>query len=108
MRDAIEDLDFQVMRMRFCHFDLKYDRSNTLPSEYYLQMAATCTRISINLRRCTCQTEGKRARLTEHVLGRHGQRAQKAEWRNKMLTIMAARLIDQMDLHKPRRNHTSA
>eukprot|EP00959_Pyramimonas_sp_CCMP1952_P330219 6914166-Pyramimonas_sp.AAC.1 len=27
MRYAIEDLDLQVMRMRCCHFGLKYDRS---------------------------------------------------------------------------------
>eukprot|EP00959_Pyramimonas_sp_CCMP1952_P312081 6531855-Pyramimonas_sp.AAC.1 len=38
----------------------------------------------------------------------HGQRAQKAEWSNKALAIMAGRLIDQMVLHETQRNHTSA
>eukprot|EP00959_Pyramimonas_sp_CCMP1952_P343752 7200350-Pyramimonas_sp.AAC.1 len=49
IRDAIQDLDVQVMRMRFCHFDLKYDRTNTLPTISYLQVATTCARIPANL-----------------------------------------------------------
>eukprot|EP00959_Pyramimonas_sp_CCMP1952_P371415 7777546-Pyramimonas_sp.AAC.1 len=36
-RDAIEDLDLQVMRMRFCHVGLKYDRADKSPSGSYLQ-----------------------------------------------------------------------
>eukprot|EP00959_Pyramimonas_sp_CCMP1952_P163780 3424204-Pyramimonas_sp.AAC.1 len=28
MRDEIDDLGLQVVRMRFCHFGLKYDRTN--------------------------------------------------------------------------------
>eukprot|EP00959_Pyramimonas_sp_CCMP1952_P033986 712867-Pyramimonas_sp.AAC.1 len=32
MRDALEDLDLQVMRMRCFHFGLKCDRSRKLPS----------------------------------------------------------------------------
>eukprot|EP00959_Pyramimonas_sp_CCMP1952_P230738 4823632-Pyramimonas_sp.AAC.1 len=31
IRDAVEDLDFQVMRMRFCHLGLRCDRSGQLP-----------------------------------------------------------------------------
>eukprot|EP00959_Pyramimonas_sp_CCMP1952_P018445 389920-Pyramimonas_sp.AAC.1 len=34
MRDAIEDLDLQVMRMRCCHCGLNYDRSSKLPSDH--------------------------------------------------------------------------
>eukprot|EP00959_Pyramimonas_sp_CCMP1952_P296458 6201807-Pyramimonas_sp.AAC.1 len=32
----------------------------------------------------------------------HGQGAQKAEWRNKTLAIMTARLTDQINSHKTR------
>eukprot|EP00959_Pyramimonas_sp_CCMP1952_P362924 7599954-Pyramimonas_sp.AAC.1 len=42
------------------------------------------------------------------MLDWHGQGAQKAEWRDKTLAIMIARLIDQMDVHQTQRNHTSA
>eukprot|EP00959_Pyramimonas_sp_CCMP1952_P327731 6861299-Pyramimonas_sp.AAC.1 len=108
IRDPIEDSDLQVMRMRFCHFGFKCDRSNTLPSGSYLQVAATCARIPTNLWRCTCKTAEKPARPTEHALDWHGQGAQNAGWCNKTLAIMTARLIDQMDLHKTQRNHTSA
>eukprot|EP00959_Pyramimonas_sp_CCMP1952_P158604 3317533-Pyramimonas_sp.AAC.1 len=52
MRDAIEDLDLQVMRMRFCHFGLKYDRANALPSGLYLQAVTACARLRTNLWRC--------------------------------------------------------
>eukprot|EP00959_Pyramimonas_sp_CCMP1952_P146616 3068959-Pyramimonas_sp.AAC.1 len=31
-----------------------------------------------------------------------------ADWRKKTLAIMTARLIDQIDLHNTKRNHTSA
>eukprot|EP00959_Pyramimonas_sp_CCMP1952_P034672 726617-Pyramimonas_sp.AAC.1 len=79
MRDAIEDLGLQVMRMRFCHFGLKHARSNTSPSGSHLQVATTCTRMPTNLWRCTCKTAGKPAQPTEHVLDWHGQGAQKAE-----------------------------
>eukprot|EP00959_Pyramimonas_sp_CCMP1952_P283294 5922007-Pyramimonas_sp.AAC.1 len=48
IRDAIEDRDLQVMRMRFCHFGLKCDRSSQLPSGSYLQVATTCARIPTN------------------------------------------------------------
>eukprot|EP00959_Pyramimonas_sp_CCMP1952_P175297 3663363-Pyramimonas_sp.AAC.1 len=108
IRDAIEYLDLQVMRMRFCHSGLKYDCSNTLPSGSYLQVAITCARILTNMWRCTFTTAGKPARPTEHVLDWYGQGAPKAEWRNKTLAIMTAMLIDHMDLHKTQRNHTSA
>eukprot|EP00959_Pyramimonas_sp_CCMP1952_P024006 503253-Pyramimonas_sp.AAC.1 len=108
IRGAIGDLDLQVMRMRLCHFGLKCDRSNTLPSGSYLQVAITCTRIPTNLWRCTCKAAGEPAQPSEHVLDLHGQGAQRAEWRNKTLAIMTARLIDQTDLHKTQINHTSA
>eukprot|EP00959_Pyramimonas_sp_CCMP1952_P196167 4101269-Pyramimonas_sp.AAC.1 len=39
---------------------------------------------------------------------RDGQGARKAEWRHKTLAIMAARLIDHIDLHTTQRNHTIA
>eukprot|EP00959_Pyramimonas_sp_CCMP1952_P312940 6550503-Pyramimonas_sp.AAC.1 len=52
IRDAIEDLALQVMRLRFCHSGLKYDRSNALPRGSHLQVATTCTRIPTNLWRC--------------------------------------------------------
>eukprot|EP00959_Pyramimonas_sp_CCMP1952_P066133 1380733-Pyramimonas_sp.AAC.1 len=105
---AIEDLDLQVMRVRCCHFGLKYDRSSKLPSGSYLQVATTHTRIPTNSWRCTCQTAGKPAQLAEHELDWHGQGAQKAEWRNETLAVMTARLIDQVELYKTQRNHASA
>eukprot|EP00959_Pyramimonas_sp_CCMP1952_P072134 1506652-Pyramimonas_sp.AAC.1 len=71
-------------------------------------VATTCARIPTHLWRCTCKTAGGPARPTEHVLDWHGQGAQKAEWRNKTLAIIAARLIDHMDLHRTQRHHTSA
>eukprot|EP00959_Pyramimonas_sp_CCMP1952_P082926 1733176-Pyramimonas_sp.AAC.1 len=95
MRDAIGDLDLQVMRMRCCHFGWKCDLSREVPSGSYLQAATTCTRIPASLWRCTCQTGGKPAQLTERELDWYGQGAQKAEWRNKTVTIMTARLINQ-------------
>eukprot|EP00959_Pyramimonas_sp_CCMP1952_P050412 1053423-Pyramimonas_sp.AAC.1 len=96
IRDAVEDLDLQC------------DRSSMLPRGSYLQWATTCTRAPTNLRRCACQTAGGAAQPTEHELDWRGQGAQKAEWRNKALAIMTARLIDHMDLHKTQRNHASA
>eukprot|EP00959_Pyramimonas_sp_CCMP1952_P393058 8235825-Pyramimonas_sp.AAC.1 len=90
MRGAIEDLDFQVMRVRFCHFGLKRGRSNALPSGSYLQVATTCARIPTNLWRCKCKIAGTPAQFTAHVLDWRGQGAQKAEWRNKALAIMTA------------------
>eukprot|EP00959_Pyramimonas_sp_CCMP1952_P226409 4733884-Pyramimonas_sp.AAC.1 len=78
------------MRMRFCHFGLKYDRTNKLPSGSYLQVAATCTRIPTNRWRCACNIAGAPAEPTEHFLDWYGQGAQKAEWRNKTLAIMSA------------------
>eukprot|EP00959_Pyramimonas_sp_CCMP1952_P100877 2110212-Pyramimonas_sp.AAC.1 len=100
MRDAIEDLDLQVMRLRFCHFVLKYDRFSQLPSGSYLQVATACARIPTKLRRCTWNTAGEPAHVPERTLDWHGQGAQEAEWRNKTLAIMTARLLGQMDLHK--------
>eukprot|EP00959_Pyramimonas_sp_CCMP1952_P368300 7714874-Pyramimonas_sp.AAC.2 len=97
IRDAIEDLHLQVMRMRCCHFGLKYDRSSKLPSGSYLQAATTYARIPTNLWRCACQTAWNPARLAERELDWYGQGAQKAKRRNKTLAIMTARLIDQID-----------
>eukprot|EP00959_Pyramimonas_sp_CCMP1952_P098693 2063080-Pyramimonas_sp.AAC.1 len=91
MRDAIEDLDLQVMRMRFCHFGLKHDRANALPRRSYLQVATTRARIPTNPWRCACNIAGEPAEPTAHILDWHGQGAQEAEWRNKTLAIMAAR-----------------
>eukprot|EP00959_Pyramimonas_sp_CCMP1952_P024056 504707-Pyramimonas_sp.AAC.1 len=108
MRDVIEDLDLHVVRMRFCHFGLKCDRANKLPGGSYLQVATTCEPNSTNLWRCACNRAGKPADLTGHILDWYGQGAQKAEWRNKTLTIMAARLIAHIDLHRTPRNHTGA
>eukprot|EP00959_Pyramimonas_sp_CCMP1952_P266342 5568283-Pyramimonas_sp.AAC.1 len=105
-RDAVEDLDLQVMRMRCC----RVGRSSKLPSGSYLQVATTYARIPINAWRCTCQAAGEPAQLTEHDLDWHGQGAQKAEWRDNTLAIMTARLIGQIDLHtikKPRECCTS-
>eukprot|EP00959_Pyramimonas_sp_CCMP1952_P090911 1903161-Pyramimonas_sp.AAC.1 len=61
MRDAIEDLDLHVMRMRFCHPGLKYDRTNTLSLGSYLQVATACARVPTNLWRCACNIAGKQA-----------------------------------------------
>eukprot|EP00959_Pyramimonas_sp_CCMP1952_P265966 5560867-Pyramimonas_sp.AAC.1 len=58
--------------------------------------------------RCTCKKAGETAQLTEHALDLHGQGAQDAEWRNKTLGIMTARLLAPMDLHRTQRNRTSA
>eukprot|EP00959_Pyramimonas_sp_CCMP1952_P324148 6784159-Pyramimonas_sp.AAC.1 len=96
------------MRVRFCHFGLKHDRANMLPSGSHLQVATTCARIPTNLWRCTRNIAGKPAQPTENILDWRGQGAQKAERRNKTPAIMTARLIDQMDLHKTQRNPTSA
>eukprot|EP00959_Pyramimonas_sp_CCMP1952_P225437 4714588-Pyramimonas_sp.AAC.1 len=74
----------------FCHFGLKYDRDNMLPSGSNLQAATTYTRIPTDLWRCTCSIAGKLAQPTEHILDGHKQGEQKAEWRNKTLAIMTA------------------
>eukprot|EP00959_Pyramimonas_sp_CCMP1952_P439609 9203165-Pyramimonas_sp.AAC.1 len=92
IREAIEDVDLEVMRMRFCHFGLKCDRANALPSGSYLQVATTWGL----------------AEPTEHILDWHGQGAQKAEWRNQFLAILTARLFDHMDLHQTQRKQTRA
>eukprot|EP00959_Pyramimonas_sp_CCMP1952_P412874 8651752-Pyramimonas_sp.AAC.1 len=68
IREVIEDLGLQIMRMRFCHFGLKCDCTNTLPSGSYLQVATTCARIPTNLRRCACNITGKPAEPTEQIL----------------------------------------
>eukprot|EP00959_Pyramimonas_sp_CCMP1952_P211850 4433413-Pyramimonas_sp.AAC.1 len=68
IREAVEDLDLQVMRTRFCHFGRKYDRANTLPSGSYLQVATACTRIPTNL---WC-SEG---RMAQQDASDHGRKA---------------------------------
>eukprot|EP00959_Pyramimonas_sp_CCMP1952_P078874 1648913-Pyramimonas_sp.AAC.1 len=108
MRDVIDDLGSQVMRVRCCHFGLKCAASSKLPSGSHLQVGTTCTRIPTKLGRCTCQTAGEPAQLTEPELDQHGQGAQKAEWRKNTLAIMTGKLMDQMDLHETKINHTSA
>eukprot|EP00959_Pyramimonas_sp_CCMP1952_P179157 3745216-Pyramimonas_sp.AAC.1 len=77
-------------RQRFCHFGLKCDRANMLPSGSDLQVATTCARIPTNLWRCACSMAGEPAQPTEQILHWHGQGAQKAEWRNKTPAIMTA------------------
>eukprot|EP00959_Pyramimonas_sp_CCMP1952_P208026 4351772-Pyramimonas_sp.AAC.1 len=52
IEEVIEDLDSQVMRMRFCHSGPKYDRANAWPSGSDLQAATTCTRTPTNPWRC--------------------------------------------------------
>eukprot|EP00959_Pyramimonas_sp_CCMP1952_P352290 7381166-Pyramimonas_sp.AAC.1 len=94
--------------MRFCHFGLKHDRANKLPSGTYLHVATTCTRIPTNSWRCACNIAGELAEPTGHILDWYGQGAQKAEWPNMTLAIIAARLIDQVDLQKSQRKHTRA
>eukprot|EP00959_Pyramimonas_sp_CCMP1952_P024986 524279-Pyramimonas_sp.AAC.1 len=98
MRDQIEDLGLRVMRMRCCHFGLKFDRSSRLPSGAYLQVAKTCSPIPVNQWKCTRRVAGKPAERAEaeREPGRHGQGAQRAEWRNKAIASMTARLIDQI------------
>ena len=106
IRDAIEDLGMQTMRMRFCHFGIKFDRASRKPSGTYIQIAITCTRIPVNLWKCNCHIAGKPA-LHEHELYWYGHNAARAEWRNKTLATLTARLIDQIDKHKPPRQEKS-
>eukprot|EP00959_Pyramimonas_sp_CCMP1952_P364543 7633933-Pyramimonas_sp.AAC.1 len=79
-----------------------------MPSGSYLQVATTYTRIPTDLWRCTCQAVGKSAQLAERELDWYGPGARKAEWRNTTLANVTARLIDEIVLHKAKRNHASA
>eukprot|EP00959_Pyramimonas_sp_CCMP1952_P133229 2785354-Pyramimonas_sp.AAC.1 len=78
IRYTSEDLGLPVMRMRCCHFGLKFDHSGKLPNGSYLKVATTYARIPTNLWRCTCQTTGGPAQLVERDLDWHGQGAQRA------------------------------
>eukprot|EP00959_Pyramimonas_sp_CCMP1952_P107194 2241256-Pyramimonas_sp.AAC.1 len=48
MRDTIENWGLQVMRMRCCHFGLKFDRPSRLPCGSCFQAATTYARIPAN------------------------------------------------------------
>ena len=54
IKDVIEDLKLSVIRMRLCHFGIKFDRSSKYPSGSYIQVATSCPHIPINLWKCTC------------------------------------------------------
>ena len=96
------------MRMRFCHFGIKFDRASKKPSGSYIQIATTCTRVPVNLWKCNCGTAGKPAiAINEHELDWYGHNALRAEWRNKTLATLTARLIDQIDKHRSPRHEKS-
>ena len=59
IRDSIEDLGLQTMRMRCCHFGIKFDRDSSKPSGSYIHIATTCTRIPVHLWKCNCGVAGK-------------------------------------------------
>eukprot|EP00959_Pyramimonas_sp_CCMP1952_P261769 5473807-Pyramimonas_sp.AAC.2 len=53
------------MRMRCCHFGLKFDRSSRLPSGPYLQVATTYVRSPANPWKRTCRVAGEPAQRAE-------------------------------------------
>eukprot|EP00959_Pyramimonas_sp_CCMP1952_P389577 8163652-Pyramimonas_sp.AAC.1 len=65
MRDTSGDFGLQVMRMRCCHFGLKFDRSSKTPGGSYLRAATTSARTPTNLQSCTCQIVGEPAQHAE-------------------------------------------
>ena len=85
--------------MRLCHFDLKYDRSNPMPSGTHIQVVTSCTRLPATLWQCRC--DGK----VEHTFDWYGQTAARAEFRHKVLRILRARLLDQVDNKNTRRHN---
>ena len=95
IRDALEDMNMHVVRMRLCHFGIKYDKRGDMPSGTYIQVASTYP-IPTTLWRCRCKDH------TQHVLDWYGQDAQHAEWRDKTLRIMIQRFLDQALTRKPK------
>eukprot|EP00959_Pyramimonas_sp_CCMP1952_P217022 4538879-Pyramimonas_sp.AAC.1 len=85
IRDTIEDLGLQIMRMRCGHYGLKFDRSGRLPGGSYLRVATTYACIPANPWECACLVVGNHARQAEHEYVWYGQGAQRAEWRTKRL-----------------------
>eukprot|EP00959_Pyramimonas_sp_CCMP1952_P215229 4503344-Pyramimonas_sp.AAC.1 len=72
-----------------------------------LQVTTIYARGSANQWKGTCQAAGNLAEQTEHEFDWCGHGAHWAEWRNKPIAIMTARLIHQIDNHQTQRTHTS-
>eukprot|EP00959_Pyramimonas_sp_CCMP1952_P046811 977706-Pyramimonas_sp.AAC.2 len=106
-RDAIGDLGLHAMRLRCCHYGLKFDRSSPLPSGSHLPAQTTYARTPANLRKCTRQVAGEPAEQAEHELDWYGQGAQWAEWRSKTTAIMTARLNCQIDHRRTEKSYQS-
>ena len=89
IREVIEYLRLTTVRMRLCHFRLKYDPLDTAPSGTYIQVA-TSYPISTKLWQCNCGGN------TAHKLDWYGHTQQHAEWRNKTLRILIGHILDQV------------
>ena len=78
IKETLQDSNMQQMKIRVCHFDLRYDRSNKQPSGSYMQLATNAT-ISSRMWQCNCNIP-----ITDHVLDWYGRSQPQAEWRMKV------------------------
>eukprot|EP00959_Pyramimonas_sp_CCMP1952_P331891 6949643-Pyramimonas_sp.AAC.1 len=67
MRRTLEDLKVTVVRMRLCHFGIRFSMRDSTPSGAYMQVA-TSIPISSKLWACTCKLA-----MPQHILDWYGQ-----------------------------------
>ena len=90
INDTIEDLKLSVVRMRLCHFGIKFNLQDRTPSGTYMQIA---TSFPINSRAwpCNCKLD-----INKHVLDWYGKTIRHAEWRNQTRTLLIGVLHDRL------------
>ena len=78
-KENLEDLQMDLMRMRLCRLEMKYDTRNSAPSGSYIQVATNVPiQDSKNIFGCRCKVG-----IDQHVLDWYGKTAERAEWRRK-------------------------
>ena len=77
VRDTLEDLKLHVIRMRLCHFGMKFNKHDSTPSGSYMQIATTL-HLSTKLWECKCKLD-----IPQHVLDWYGKTPRHAEWRSQ-------------------------
>ena len=87
VRDAIQDLQLNLTRMRLCHFKLKFNNQEPKPSGSYMQVATT-RHISTKAWMCNCKVN-----IDQHVLDWYGHTARHGSWRQEVLARMTTDLI---------------
>ena len=86
IKETLDTFNMDVVRMRLCHFNLKYDQTSNAPSGSYVQVA-TNKSLPPMVFKCNC-----RVGIDKHVLDWYGKTEEHAEWRRSVLEHFCSRL----------------